>query len=74
MLTAFRHSSTSPDGDSNAGEFLESQTFYRQFKGWRNGKVFLGRAASWFFLNVAFVSLYATGTPVVRNWIQEYST
>jgi len=61
MLTAFRHSTTSPDGDANVGEFLESQagfrTFYRQFKVWRNGKVFLGRAASWFFLNVAFVSL-----------------
>lgn len=37
----------------------ESWHFYRYFfLDWRHGKVLLGTAASWFFLDVAFVSLY----------------
>lgn len=35
----------------------ESRAFYRHFKLWRNGKVLLGTASSWFFLDVAFVYL-----------------
>lgn len=54
--------------------------FFRHYMQWKNGKVLLGTAGSWFFLDVAYYGLglnntvilrqigYATGTTVYQNF------
>ena len=42
--------------------------FRRYFGLWRNGKVLLGTAGSWFFLDIAFVSPCLKRLMAVRDW------
>ena len=47
--------------------------FRRYFGLWRNGKVLLGTAGSWFFLDIAFVSPCPKRLMTVRDWSEYFS-
>ena len=48
--------------------------FIRHFSKWSNGKVLLGTAGSWFFMDIAFVSLIFSliSDVLVRTWIEHF--
>lgn len=47
--------------------------FKRFFGLWKNGKVLLGTAGSWFLLDIAFVSPISVLLILVRNWAKYFS-
>ena len=77
-----------PDEVSRAAVLQDSRTrldppkaswsdFIRHYGQWKHGKVLLGTAGSWFFLDVAFVSTprmterYSANIGSVRSWSQQ---
>lgn len=61
------------EGGFQAPPKASLRDFKRFFGLWKNGKVLLGTAGSWFLLDIAFVYPISTLLISVRNWAQYFS-